>query len=135
MHQGDRHRALADGGGDPLHRVGAYVAGDEDAGDAGLQAPTARARASTRGALAVEDEVGPGEQEAAIVALQDPCSQSVLGCGPDEDEQMAGLDPLGLAGRHMAQGQRLEVVVAVDLVDDGADRTDTVSIAGSCWMR
>ena len=37
VHEGDRHRALADGRGHPLHRVGPDVAGDEDAGEAGLQ--------------------------------------------------------------------------------------------------
>ena len=45
----DRHRALADGGGDPLHRVAAYVARGEDAGHAGLQGERVRARAATRG--------------------------------------------------------------------------------------
>ena len=37
MHQGDRERALADGGGDPLDRFGAYVPGGEDARDGCLE--------------------------------------------------------------------------------------------------
>ena len=37
MHQTDRDRTFADGGGDAAHGVVAHVAGREDAGHAGLQ--------------------------------------------------------------------------------------------------
>ena len=89
------HRALADGRGDPLDRVGAYVAGDEHAGDAGLQRPRVAVQRPAARPLPVDEQVGAGEQEAALVALERAGQPVGARLRADEDERVAGVDPLG----------------------------------------
>ena len=59
VHEGDGHRALADGGRDPLDRVGPDVAGDEDARACSPPAATGRGRAASRAAVG-RRRPGPG---------------------------------------------------------------------------
>ena len=81
MDERDRHRALADRARDALDRARAHVAGDEHAGDARLQqVGVARQRP------AVPRDVGPGEDEAALVALDDAGEPVGARRGADEDE-------------------------------------------------
>ena len=57
VHEVDRHRALADGRGDPLHRVEPHVTGGEDAGHAGLQGER---RPRPAASAAARRPAGPG---------------------------------------------------------------------------
>src|SRR5689334_12750379 len=107
----DRHAALADGGGDPLHRVEPHVPGREDARHAGLQRERGSVLGPGRPAWALQ-KLGPGHHEAVVVA-QDVVTEPVgARHGADEDEQPRGLDVLRRPGGAVAQGQRLEVLLA-----------------------
>ena len=63
MHEGDRHAALADGGGDALHRARAHVAAREDARHARLE----QVRISVERPAARIADIGAGEHVAAPV--------------------------------------------------------------------
>jgi hypothetical protein len=113
VHEHDGHGALADGGGDPLGRLGPRVAGHEHAGDAGLQVvgravkfPAAWAGPPV-GALTTLAQVGAGQHEAALIARHDPVEPVGERGGADEDEQQLRVDGLGGAGRAVAQRQAL----------------------------
>ena len=62
MDEGDRHAALADGGGHALHGAEAHVAAREDARDARLQ----EVRVAVERPLDRRAHVGAGEHEAAV---------------------------------------------------------------------
>ena len=91
VHEVDRHRALADGRRDPLHRVEPHVAGREHPGHAGLQRER-RTRQRPRGcAWAGPSRSWPGDDEALVVA--DDVRAEPVGArrGADEDEQPAAV--------------------------------------------
>ena len=123
VHERDGHRALADGRRDPLHRLGPHVAGHEHAGHAGLQVVrVARSSVQPAGRRPSDDQVGPGEHEAARVAddARRP-SQSVRGCGADEDEQPGGRRPSPCSPVGLSRSvEPLQVLVAGALDHLGA---------------
>ena len=90
VHEGDGHGALADGRGHPLHRVRPDVAGDEDAGEAGLQEARVAVGRPARPAA------GRRLSSAGPVGTK-PCSSADHGAvepvgargAADEDEQVA----------------------------------------------
>ena len=106
MHEHDGHGALADGRGDPLGRLGPGVAGDEHAGDAGLEVVRAPFdRPDPAGWLAAEEGPGPAIDEAVLVARRRPVEPVGARGGADEDEQPLGVDHLG--GRRSALSRRV----------------------------
>ena len=64
----DRHRALADGGGDPLHRVEPHVAGGEHARARWSRGRTAARVSGQRPAWSASQQVGTGDDEPLGVA-------------------------------------------------------------------
>ena len=90
VHERDGHRALADGRGDPLHRLGPDVAGDEHAGHAGLQEvrvavqrPAGRRRPSS-------SRPGPVRTNPRSSRTTDAVEPVGARGAADEDEQVAG---------------------------------------------
>src|SRR5947209_4996333 len=74
-----RHRALADGGRDPLRRSMADVARREETGPARLERERVAVERPAPGPLAAaEEQVGPGEDEACRVGL-DALARAPLG--------------------------------------------------------
>ena len=83
MHEHDGHGALADGGGDPLGRLGARVAGHEHAGHAGLQVVRRPVQLPARPAAARRrsGRARPGRSPRSSRSTV-PSSQSVSGAAP-----------------------------------------------------
>ena len=100
VHEHDGHRALADGGGDPLGRLGADVAGDEHAGHAGLQVVRRRGRAAIPAAA---HRQRPGRARPARSrgrpACTTPSSQSVSGAAPMKTNSHSASTSSVVAGR------------------------------------
>ena len=95
MHEGDRHAALADGGGDALDRAEPHVAAGEDAGHARLeQVRVAVERPAPAGA-----HVRAGEHVAVVVERDLGREPRRLRVRADEDVQPARLEPRRLARR------------------------------------
>src|SRR3954454_14729382 len=120
VHEGDRHGTLADGRGDPLDRVGAHVAGDEDAGQAGLQQVRVAVEVPAGGTASLAQQGGPGRDEAALVADDRAVEPPGARRPADEDEQVAGRQRLLLAGPRVLHGEVLQVPVALGPRDAGA---------------
>ena len=98
MHQRDRHRALADGRGDPLDRVGPHVAGGEDAGHAGLQVVrVARQRPARPGAGRSTSRSGPVSTKPRSSRATHAVEPVGARLGADEDEQPRRVDRRGSA--------------------------------------
>ena len=109
MHEGDRHAALADGGGDALHGAEPYVAAGEDPRDAGLeQVGIAVALPPTGGG-----HVGAGQHVAVVVERDLGREPRRLGVRADQDEEAAGREPGRLPGLGAPDVDRLERRVAV----------------------
>src|SRR3954453_5740241 len=82
-----RHRAFAHGGGHALDGAVAHVAGHEDAGDAAFEPVGGALEAPAGRVLAVLDQIGTGQDEAALVALQRARYPFGARLGADEDQQ------------------------------------------------
>ena len=69
-------------------------------------------------------QVAPGEDEAALVALDDAVQPLRVRLGADHHEQARRRDPLDRAARPVAHDDRLELLVAlaVDQLDAETDR-------------
>src|ERR671910_2446960 len=109
----DRHRALADRGGHPLDRVGPHVARGEHAGDARLEVVGITVEPPATRPVPVAPQVGTGQNEPPAVTLDHAVEPLGPGGGADEYEDVAGWHGLLGAGRAIAQGDLLEVIVAV----------------------
>ena len=120
VHEVDRHRALADGGGDPLHRVEPHVTGGEDPGMLVSSAYGGRGSGQRRRARATQ-QVGAGDDEPRASRATASPSQSVRGRAPMKtNSQLVGSSLLG-AGVPVGEGHRLQVAVAVRRDDLGAE--------------
>ena len=108
----DHGSALADGGGHPLHRLGADVARDEDPGQARLQQPGVPVEGPPVRAAPVVEQPRPGGDEAPLVADDDPVQPVRARLAADEDEQVAGVVGGPLPGPRVLQRHLLEVAVA-----------------------
>src|ERR1051325_87178 len=71
MHELDRDRPLADPGGDALDGTVTDVAHREYAGNAGFEQVGIPRQAPALGALSLSQQVGPRQDESAIVALHE----------------------------------------------------------------
>jgi hypothetical protein len=97
-------QALAHRRRDALDGLLAHVAGHEDAGHARLQPVGVALQRPAPGALAVPHQVGAGEDEAVVVALDDAGAPIGVGHGADEDEQGGGRHRLLALGLGIAYG-------------------------------
>ena len=109
MHEGDRHAALADGGGDALHGAEPDVAAGEDARDAGLE----QVRVAIGSPRAGGGHVGAGQHVAVVVERDLGREPRRLGIRADQDEEAAGREPGRLPGLGALDVDRLERGVAV----------------------
>ena len=90
MDERDRHRALADGGGYALDRAVPNVAGDEDARLARLDEEGVALERPPAAGPAFFEQVGPGHQEAALVAAQPSFDARGERLAADQDEECVG---------------------------------------------
>ena len=65
------HRSFADSGSHAFHRTVPHIAHGKKAGNIGLQQERIAVERPALGALAVPYQVGAGEDESALVALDD----------------------------------------------------------------
>src|SRR5947209_1333636 len=106
------NRALADSGGDALHRLIADVTRAEDAGNVRLEEERI-AREGPAARLAVFLlEIRTGENEPMLVALHDLGNPVGPRLGTDEDEERRGLELALLATT--SDGDGMEPFIAVD---------------------
>src|SRR5277367_601273 len=109
MYKLKRDGAFTDCGGASFYRVETDVAGDEDAGDAGLE--QIGVAVESPGFRRLRLEVGTGEDEALAVATELLRQPTGFGFGADKDEEGTGLP--GLFAVRSFEGQAFEVSVAV----------------------
>ena len=109
MHEGDGHAALAYRSGDALDGTEADVSAGEDARDARLQEERVPVELPPSG----DADVGAGEHVALRVEGDLGREPGGRGVGTDEDEQPARLAPGRLAGRGVADVDRLQRGVAM----------------------
>src|ERR671932_68342 len=107
MHRPDRHRALADGLGDALDGLVAYVAHCEHTRQAGLER---QRRAGERPCL--RGNIVARQDEAAVVPLEDIAQPLGARLGPDQDEHRRGGRHLPLSGPGIFQDQALQAVLS-----------------------
>jgi len=87
MNQADRDRTLPDRGGNPLDGAMADVAGDEHAGQAGLQQQRLPLQWPANRRATVSEEVGAGQDKPPSVP-QDRLGEPVgVGLGPNENNR------------------------------------------------
>src|SRR3990172_8981768 len=112
MHKLPRHGALADGGGNPLDRMVAHVAGHKNAGHAGLQ-PVWRAiqRPAARHA-AIAYQVGPGQNKSTFISLYETGHPISTRHSADEDEQRGRRHGLHLLGYVVGKSDRFQAGLA-----------------------
>src|SRR5262249_11655643 len=109
VHEGDRHAALADGGGDAFDRAEPDIAAREDARDARLE----QVRVAVELPASRVAYVGAREHVAAAVECDLRRQPGRLSIRSDEDEQPAGLEAGRIPGRGIPDVDRLERDVAV----------------------
>jgi hypothetical protein len=95
------HRPFADAGRHALHRTVPHVAHGENARNVRLEQEGIPSSAQPLGPLAVPDQIGTGEDEAAFVALDTSPSQSVRGSAPIKmNMELAGTRSILLVSEH-----------------------------------
>src|SRR5882724_13016875 len=125
----DSRRPFANAGGDTLHGSAPHVAGREYARHARLEPvglplerPVARASRCPVPRFVVEPgEVGPGHDIAAAVPFHDAVEPFRVRFGADENEERGRGQRVFLPGRRVADGDRFEPRVALDVDDDGLE--------------
>ena len=112
----DRDRTVADRRRDPLDRAVAHVARGEDAGQARLEQEGIAVEGPRAGG-----QVGPGEDEALLVALDRGRQPLGVRVRADHEEERVGGDGLVAAVAAGAENQLLEPGVAAAAHDLGAE--------------
>ena len=88
-----------------------------------------RSSGQPRGRSPVDDQVGTGEHETALVALEGARQPVGARLRPDEHEGVARVDPLGRARRRVPQGQASRWPSPCASSTVVQSRTDTLSMA------
>src|SRR3954463_212716 len=114
----DGDRALADRRRDALHRLVAHVTGAEDAGHARLQEIRIAAQVPAANLATFDRQIGAGENEAVLVALENARHPVGTRLGADEREERCRLELPLLAATGDRDGT--QAVVAVGRRDAGA---------------
>ena len=102
MHELDRHRALADGGGDALHRACVDIADGKDAELTRLE----EERSLTAERLGLD--IAPGEQEAVLVHRNMAAQPVGVRLGANEHEERFAVDLALRAVQRVADDELLE---------------------------
>src|SRR5262249_25514508 len=109
MNEIDSHRALTDGGRDPLHRVESHITRREQPGYGRLQRERDACQRPAGAVFAVE-QIAAGDDEAVLVT-RDFITQPVRAWrGPDVHEEPVGVDVFLRAGGAIGEREALEVV-------------------------
>src|SRR5690242_10339280 len=119
VHELDDDGAFAHARGDAFDGAMAHVANNKNSGDAGFkQGGIARKRPCFR-PFAIADEIWAGENEAAVVALNDGAEPCSAGLSADKNEKTAGRQFLGFAGRRALDGDAGEARITMHRGDAG----------------
>src|SRR6266436_232886 len=87
MHKLHDDGAFANAGSDTLHGAVAHIANDKNTGDVSFEQSRIAVERPGRRPLAVTNQVGAGEDEAAIVALDQVAEPFGAGLRPDENKE------------------------------------------------
>src|SRR5271165_2133812 len=119
MNKLDSHRAFADSRGHALNGTVAHVAYCENARNVRLQEKRIAVGGPALGPLPALHDIGPGENESALVAFDQARQPVRLGQSSDEDEHDAGWHMLNLVGVGAEYGDSFEMFFAMNFGDAG----------------
>src|SRR5215467_15009947 len=105
MHELDNDGAFAHAGGDAFDGAVTHVADDKNSGDAGFEQAGIAAERPGSGLLAIVNELRAGENEAAVVALDDVAEPFGARQRADEDEEAGGRQVFRFTGRSTLDGE------------------------------
>src|SRR5277367_2284871 len=119
MHELDDDGPFAHTGGDAFYGTVADIADHKDARDVGFQQAGVAIERPRSGALAVAHQVRPGEDEAALVALDNVAEPLRAWLCADENEEARRRKLLARAARLALHGDSREVRISLDFDDAG----------------
>src|SRR5690349_4773467 len=111
--------ALTDAGSHPFYRTVTHVADGENTGHIALEQERISIERPSLRPLTVTDEIRPGQQKTALVALDNTRQPVRSGQSPDEDKHRTGRNALDFSGIGAQHRNLLQVRSAVCLGDAG----------------
>ena len=117
MNELNRHRAFANTRSNALHGTMPHVSDDKYTRHAGLEKIRGALNRPTRWTLAISDKVRPGQDEAAVIALDEISEPIGSRQCADIDEEAAGGIAVECAGAGATHRDGLQLTVTVHLCD------------------
>src|SRR5271170_1718194 len=114
MHELDDDGAFTNAGGNTLHRTVADVTHDKDSWDVGLQQTGIAIEGPGSRALAIAEKVRAGEDEAALVALDEVAEPLGTGLRADENEEARRRKLVAFSGGLALHGDARQARFALD---------------------
>src|SRR5208282_2291348 len=119
MHELDDDGAFADAGGDAFYRAVANIADDKDAWDIGFQQAGIAVESPRCRPLAVAHQVRPGEDEAALVAIDNVAEPLGTRLCADENKKTRGWELLACTAWLALHGDSCEARISLHFDDAG----------------